>query len=260
MTFVTDSYADIIKSLAILFEVTETGIEKLIKENPDSLKKKFDTVCKRIEKVSFYHLTRRLDGDEDSYDGRNLVEVLTGDTALKKYLQNRGLSFVYKNGIIHVFKEGEEIELIEDLSDGFLNIPYLKGRLGVQEDIKDFCINGFLFGDNLKNNIYYRPLSMGPEILFQLAHLVKDLEIYYEFCKSSTYYIFKYEIPIQEVIFDDFGKLNNEEKQLLVLRESIKRIAEYDDRKIVDDNVVLRMPDYEKIPEQYFVSKTICGE
>lgn len=110
----------------------------------------------------------------------------------------------------------------------------------------------------MKNNNYYRQLSMGPEILFQLAHLVKDLEIYYEFRKLSTYYIYKYEIPIQEVIFDGLEKLDNEEKQMLVLKESIKRIAEYDDRKIIDDNVILRMPDYKKIPEQYFVSKTIC--
>lgn len=260
MVFSADNYWDIVKSLAAVFEVSAKEMEKNIKENPFILKQKFDSDYTKIDKVSFYHLTRRLYGDEGLYEGKNLVNMLTRDTLLKQYLQNYGLTFAYENGRIRVFMNGNEIELIDDLSNGFLKIPYLKSRLGYYENSRDFCVNGFLFGDNLKNNDYYRSLLMGPELLFQIANLAGDMDIYYEYRKQSTYYVFKYEIPIDEVIVDGCEKLRNAEKQKLVIKEAIKRIIEYDDLKIGDDNIILRMPDDVNIPSKYFASKQVCED
>lgn len=208
-----------------------------------------------IDQILFFHLTRRLNTDQDSFVGINLFDLLTTDNSMSKFLKEHDVGFSNKNGHLVLFHKGDFVSL-DGTNDDCL--PYLRYRFGYDEWPGDFCFNGFLLKDLLYRNTYARGLSFGPEFIDKLSEFLGQPDICTDFYENSTYYCLEYCVPIEIVLFDDDETLSCAEKQKYLLNQIINRLYDYavtGARRMFDhNNPILRLMDNDMMSIEYYVS------
>lgn len=221
--------------------IFESEIEKLIELLPRR---------KQIDEVLVYHLSRRLIGTEDNATCENLFTMLTTENPTSIFLKNHGVEFKIKNNSITIINCGKEVCLDDSSNyrEGTLENRarhYFQSRFGQTEFPEDYCFNGFLLGDRLIHNNYFRSLSRCPECVDRLSMLLQNNDIKEDFYKNSKYYCYIYKIPIAEVIFTKYETLSDVGKEMRVLQSVLWRLCEYLTSKFCsdEDNPIVRLPD-----------------
>lgn len=209
-----------------------------------------------IDKVLFFHLTRRLNSNDSIIHSYNLYHLLSTKNIFSEFLAKHNITFKPVENYLEVYYKDKFIPL-EDTFLNSANIPYLKSRLGYNKDyFQDFCINGFMFKDNIYKNFYANSLSYAPEIIPQLAYLLDLQNLTKDYFENSTYYLLEYLIPIDYIIFDNYESLKDD-KALYFIELIIKRLYLYyfdgSDGINKDDNEILRLADDVNLDETYFV-------
>ena len=79
-----------------------------------------------------------------------------------------------------------------------------------------------------------------------------------DFRFNSKFYKFEYLVPIEQIYFENYEELTNEEKQYHIVVKSLQRLYayKYDSVDYDDDNPVIGMIDDLTLGSQYLVSKT----
>ncbi len=207
-------------------------------------------LTKDIDQILFVHLSRRINGDNDD-NGYNFVDLLVKENSLSTYLKSYGITFKYDK-YIRMFINNHEVVLneLEYVQ------KYLKQRFGY--DFKDYSFGGCAFIDNIENTDFYEVASGGPEFFNCLYSFDIDNDaIIDDFIKNSTYYRYVYLVPIQDIYFDNYDELSNQEKQYHILVKTLQRLYfyKYDSLFNENDNVVMGMIDNKTLLEKYLIDK-----
>lgn len=211
--------------------------------------------------ISLYHLSRRLNDDTD-FGGSNLFELLVTDNSITKFLRKHGFKFEGVNGHIEFSFKNKRIVFPERSMDPKIN--YMKLRLGYYPERQDFCVNGFTFRETLLKNDYARQLEDGPEFIVKLAEFVNDYTIIDDFKQHSTYYCFRYNVPLIRVVFDKADNLLEGDKANYFLKACLLRMLEdmQNGRAAIQDltNPIVRLTEYDNILMSSLAGKEIITE
>ena len=160
----------------------------------------------KIEEVCLCHLTRCIGQPSVLLP---LCKLLTTDNLFSNFLKERNVEFYSKNKNIVMVYKGKPIPPIELYDPDSVDNKHtrLAGRLGWCGE-KDYCVNGFLFGIDLKNSTdsYYHTLMDGPELLQDIDSFL-NTNLCQEYKKCSKYYLAIAKVPLNKIIYDD--GLNN---------------------------------------------------
>ena len=209
-----------------------------------------------IERVMFFHLSRRLNSANSDYSGTNLFDILTTKNALSNFLESHNISFIPNGKHLIILFNGKTVSIEDTFIDG---VCYLRSRLGYNEGREDYCFNGFAFKDLLYKNSYARSLYEAPELIQQLSSFLHYPSLLNDFAENSRYYCLEYIVPLDIVLFDDIDDLPQTEKSKYFLNQVMTRLYEYatsDPRYLSDNaNPILRLADDGTMKEEYFVDK-----
>lgn len=209
-----------------------------------------------IDEILFFHLSRRLNSDDDRFGGSNLFDLLSTQNAMTVFLEKHDVGFLMCDKHLDLLYKGKLISL-EDANEE--HIPYLRWRLGHNAERIDFCFNGFMLKDLLYKNSYARELYDVPEFIGVLATFLKRRDIGTDFFENGKYYCFEYCVPLEKVLFDDNDNLLQSEKSKYLLKQILNRLYEYhttDIRYMFDhDNPIIRLTDSDTMDEQYYIGK-----
>lgn len=201
-----------------------------------------------IDKVSFYNVSRRL--EDSNNNGLSFVDVLTSDSTLANYLKNYGLTFKYDQEI-EMYVNGKKAIIQDD--DRY--IPYLKYRF-----TREYSFKGYVFGDQLENNEIIGIVEGGPEFFGHLFNYFDNDELIDNFIEQSKLYKFEYLVPIEDIYFENYEELTNEEKQYHIIAKTMQRLYFYkydpDFVSFDEDNPVIAMVDDKPLLSKYMVNKT----
>ena len=212
-----------------------------------------------IDKLKFFHLTRRLNEDLPDNTARNLMNLLTSENVLRRFLKDHGIEFFCNekdNNLVLIY-QGDIVDLRNDKRE---KSSYLKIRLGYNLYRRDTCINGYAFKDDIKIdlNAYYNQLATCPEFISELANYLGCRSLIKDYKSNSKYYCYEYEVPIEQLIADSEDADE---------RISEKYFIDYVVEKIISHRfmckrslrgeLLLRTADDENIPENMFVSREL---
>lgn len=210
------------------------------------------------DEILLFHFARRLKGTEEDTIGRNLADLLTTPNALSDFLKDHQLTFEMGEQHIETYYKGNVVDW-DKCWEG--NNAYMKVRFGYYKGREDFCFNGFAFKDRLYKNDYARQLYGVPEFLSGLVECLGCQKVEEDFMENSDYYCYEYKLPFEKVMFDDHDSYSLHQKQIYLLRCVFERLMDYqcsDPRYLFDhDNPILRLGDYDTIPEEMFVTKEL---
>lgn len=201
---------------------------------------------KEINYILFTHLSRRVNNDYNN-NGYNLVDVLTKDTSLSRFLKDYGLTFKYNQNIKMYIKDREI-----DISDN----PYLKDKFGYR--FQDYSIGGYAFIDHIKDSDYYNIARGGPEFFGYLYPYDIDIDVIIDdFIANSTFYQFEYVVPLKDIEFESYEDLNEEEKMYHIIIKALQRLyfEKYDPLFNKQDNLILKMKDDKMLLDKYLINK-----
>ena len=251
-----------VKDLNDLFVFAESEVQKDKFVGGDKLNNIFNSFIKThlpsksIDEVLFFHLSRRLNTEKESSLGNNLFDLLSTQNAMTLFLKEHDVTFEVCDKHLNLIYKGKEVSLEDTYQE---NIPYLRRRLGHNENRIDFCFNGFLLKDLLYRNNYASALYDVPEFIGVLAEFLKRKDIGTDYFDNSKYYCFEYCVPLEKIMFDDNEKLSIEEKAIYLLNQVLNRLYEYfssDIRYMFDhDNPIIRLADTDMMDEKDFMSK-----
>lgn len=82
------------------------------------------------------------------------------------------------------------------------------------------------------------------------------------FIEKSKFSELAYLVPLNEITFDDYDNLSEQEKQYHIVAKVLQRLYsyKYDEDFIGDDCSVIRMKDNQVMDVKYLVNKTIIEE
>lgn len=227
-------------------DILRSNINKYVKEN----------LVDKPDKVLLFHLSRRLDNDDNDLTGYSLVNLLTFKNSYSDFLLKHHLSFKYNNGHIDIYYYDKKVEL-DNSNDNDL---ILMKRLGYNKNIKDFCFNGFIINPVIGKNTYISSLSLGSELTQRLADLINNKSMIDEYINKSTYYCFKYLVPIDIVLFDENPTLNKNSKIIYMMSKYIDFFITYfiyQQREKTSTDIEIRLNDYEDLSSEYYIDKII---
>lgn len=201
-----------------------------------------------IDKVPFYSISRRLK-DTDN-DGLSLLELLTEENSFSNYLKEYGLTFKFDKEI-EMYVNGNKV----DIPDEGKYKPYLKNRFSY-----DYSFKGYAFDDQLMNNEILERVKYGPEFFGHLFNYVdNDDEIIDNYLEQSKLYKFEYLVPIEDIYFENYEELTNEEKQYHILAMMMLRLYFYKyDKDFVETdemNPLMVVANYKSLSSKYLVNK-----
>ena len=203
-----------------------------------------------IDYVSLYHLSRRLNNSEDD-NGYSLIGTLCNNTLLSRFLKKYGLTFKYDE-YIKMYLNGEEIKL--DNVDDYYTV-FLRQIFGYE--YQDYSFKCFVCNDAIEKNEYYEILKDGPQLFGYLFSFIDSDALLEEFQSNSKYYKVEYQVPIDQIYFENYDDLTNQEKQYHIVVKALQRLYayKYDTVEFDDDNPVIGMIDNQTLDSKYLVSK-----
>lgn len=261
----TISYQDILDSVSevlgldkhVILDIIDSGYYMFQKDQQvlviDDLYECYYNMAKKnlkhkIDKISFYNVSRRLDNSNNN--GLSLVDVLTGDNSLSRYLKGYGLTFKYDREI-KMYVNGNKV----DIPDGESYKPYLNYRF-----TRDYSFKGFAFDDQLKNNRIMDVVEGGPEFFgYLFEYIDNDDELIDNFIEQSKLYKFEYAVLIEDIYFENYEELTDVEKQYHIIAVAMLRLYfyKYDLEFIEDDeqNPILGMIGDKPLSYKYLINK-----
>ncbi|UZD51716.1 hypothetical protein [Bacillus halotolerans] len=194
-----------IQSLGKYLSITEREISKYIANNKDNYDcdefiELFQITDEHLLSseliMSSLHVTTNNDGCSSikKYGLINLQQAILLDTPLNKYLQNNGVQIDLAKKQVH-YKGG-----IYDIAKDYRG---LSGRDSAEwvsfKLFEDYQINSFFFSENVLN--YGGNVNESPEFLYNLAQLLKDGKIQYDWVNDNNKkcYVIKFEAPISNI-------------------------------------------------------------
>lgn len=219
-----------------------------------------------IDNVMCFHLSRRLNNSLDDLCFYNLKDWLLGENSMVKFLYKHDIQFEERDGQLVTYYRGQKLELIDTLR---ADVCYLRSRFGYNNGRGDFCFNGFAMRDLLMKNQYAKWLEHGPEFLINLSRYLKNDVIVNDFVKESTYFCYKLIIPIEQIIFDGSEELDNEEKEMYLIKRICYRLLMHTDngKDLSDEgNPIIRVAENAILPAAYVIGneiitpEMICGK
>ncbi|WP_129739100.1 hypothetical protein [Massilimicrobiota timonensis] len=167
-----------------------------------------------VTEIYAYHLARLISVPKKLYP---LKELLTTHNDLTDFLSQHRIYFREKNNELILYINDREIKREEIQSSN----RHLFTRIGYYDNVQgDYCINGFAFFNDIKNNSddYYLSLINGPEILFDLDIYINEKtgvksDLCQEYMKRTDYYSVVFKAPLSEIIFDGKDNIIKEEKE-----------------------------------------------
>lgn len=214
------------------------------------------------DEVAFYHLGWRLN-DEERVETKNLRELVLSENSFSNYLKNHDITFS-NDGLLKVFYKGKEILAPGKPFDRVAG--YLRMRLGMDSDCKDYCINGFAFRDSIEKDSYWKHLRLGPEFLQLFSEYIEDRKLIDDYIKNGQYYCFEYVVPISDIIIDDHNEIDNKEKTYHLLMQCFRHLLKYHRNRLFpefedkNDNIILRLEDDANIKKERMISKELIWE
>lgn len=212
-------------------------------------------LLEHIDSVMCFHLSRRLNDALDDLRSYNLKDLLLGNNAMVKFLNEHDLFFKGRGNQISVYYGGRELELKNTMDS---DVCYLRSRFGYNPGREDFCFNGFAMRDLLMKNSYTRSLYNGPEFLVVLARYLRNNTIIDDLIRESTYFCFTLKIPMEQVIFDGFGELDSKQKELHFIEQICYRLLMYKDNGRVlsdQDNPIIRVSHNAILPADHVIGR-----
>ena len=251
----TTSVESLYASLAEFFKVEEEVLKRFISDNIDEyinmdcrdvdLDKFFDIVNLKENELAFTyitinHVTTRLDKEInlDTFKIDNLENVLLSENSLTNFLKNKGIEFRMKEGI-EVFYNGELVNFTGTYS------ARLNKRL---KCLKDSCINGFLFGDEMPS--IYGDLTAVPEIVSDIIMELDKKEIIYEYMRNVRCFVASITVSIDDLIIDELSFITSKiEKSKNILRYILIYLAYKNVNSIYNSckNPIIRLPDNKNV-------------
>lgn len=262
MNFEADSIEGIEGSLERIFSTYNLSVDEAIeqlcssdKPLEDAIKDFLNHYDFIIDRVSLYHLARRLNNDTD-VEGKTLLELLTTKNPFSDFLQDKGLTFSYSDieNCIILFYQGKEV-ILDDYKDKVTlgTVPRLKDRLG-RNTVKDYCFNGFIFANNLKDSTesYYIGLGNGPELIRDLENLLTVDGLTSSFYSQSQYYCYEYIVPIDELFVLSRPNKTVKEKTNLILFDALEIIIDNRKGRRNTTNIKVGYSDRISVPAGYY--------
>ena len=266
MQIKTTSYQEILNTLCwllelnnqVILDIVDSGYYMFQQDHQilyiDDLYECYFNIVKKnlkhnIEKVPFYSISRRLN-DSDN-DGISLKELLTEENIFSNFLKGYGLTFKFEKEI-EMYVNGNKVDIPDD--DKYK--PYLKFRFSY-----DYSFKGYAFDDQLMNNEVLERVKYGPEFFGHLFNYIdNDDEIIDNYLEQSKLYKFEYLVPIEDIYFENYEELTNEEKQYHILAMMMLRLYFYKyDKDFVETdemNPLMVVADYKSLSSKYLVNKT----
>ena len=235
------------KELLSLIDNLECQMKFIKDENPNN----------PIDEILFFHLTRRLDSVNEHL-ANNLYDLLSTENSMTDFLKQHEIEFSPCEGYLDLIYKGKlaPLNYYTDSADEAL----LRQRLGQNKERPDFCVDGFIFGDlssgNLRN--YINRLGPCPEIISVLANVLDQRDIVRNYMQKSTYYCFKYGVPINKVFFEEDHGFSNDEKRQNLLKKSLESLRNGYTPRIEDS--MLTLAENDTMQEDYFISKKILDK
>ena len=209
-----------------------------------------------IDEILFFHLSRRLNSAEGSVVTNNLFDLLSTKNEMTMFLEEHDVEFSVCSNHLEIIYRGKKVSLEDSYRD---NIPYLRWRLGYNQERIDYCVNGFMLKDLLYRNSYTRELYDVPEFIGILATFLRRRDIGTDYFDNSKYYCFEYCLPLDKVLFDEEDKLSDNEKQKYLLNQILNRLYEYHTHDVTfmfdHENPIIRLIDSDTMGEKYDVTQ-----
>lgn len=251
----TTSVESLYASLSEFFKVEEEVLKRFISNNIDEyinmdcrdvdLDKFFDIFnIKGNELVFNYitinHVTTRLDKEInlDTFKIDNLENVLLSENSLTNFLKNKGIEFRMNEGI-EVCYNGKVVNFTGIYS------TRLNKRL---KCLKDSCINGFLFGDEIPST--YESLTAVPEIVSDIIMELDKKEFISEYAMHVRYFVASITVSIDDLIIDELSFITSKiEKSKNILRYILIYLAYKNVNSIYNSckNPIIRLPDNKNV-------------
>lgn len=203
-------------------------------------------IVEEIDKVMFIHLSRRLDQDNNGY---GLDYVLTHETSLSQYLKKYGLTFRYEEHI-KMYIDDKEVIIHNDYSG-----RNLKQRFGYT--FKDYAFSGYAFCENIIDNDYYEVAVGGPEFFGYLYPYFDDDALIDQFIDKSIFYQFIYLLPIDDIDFEGYEELDNQEKQYHMVTKTLQRLYFYKYEPDFVNEMSVIMKSKNDVSEKYLINKVV---
>ena len=183
--------------------------------------------------------------------GYNLLELLTKESSLSKFLKKYKIEFVEEQGHLELYYKKNKQDI-----DYYKNSEYLKSRLGYN-NLKDYNFCGLAFKDDIYKNIYAMHLSEGPEFLRLLDENFTNINLLQDYKNNSQYYCYEYLIPIEKVVIVEIENQTTEKTQKFIVESAIQKLYDYKNGNYIDpdDNPVLILKDNDIMQEKYFIGK-----
>ncbi len=230
----TDTCANLEEDIADLFDSVPEYIKERLLEihnstpptDEEQMNTKLDCFINKeasldlIKKIMVFHLSVCEDNIKQLAP---LDIVLTTDTLLNAVLKEQGISLEKDGTHLELWYHGKKVPHSYILNKD----PLLARRLGLL-GVGDFCVNGFAFGMDLRNNSenYYEYLSEGPELVQRVD------DVFHTTCsqtyqKKCRYYLLCFELPIEQAIFDCYSDYSSSEKAHILTRNALKILLGY---------------------------------
>lgn len=209
-----------------------------------------------IDQIEFYHLSRRLNSNKkDGNDrGLNLRELLLTENEISSFLKEFGIEFNTNQEAISLIYKGKRIPL--DNSENRLRL-----RLGYCEKT-DYNFSGHALRDRIYINDYAEELSRAPEFISDIEKYIKKflgekIDMVQKFEENSTYFCFKYCVPLEKVVFKGKENLSDIEKQKDLIKAILMRLYSYHIKEESDgNNIELKLKENEVMESKYYIEKT----
>ncbi|NBK99423.1 MAG: hypothetical protein EOM50_15655 [Erysipelotrichia bacterium] len=215
-----------------LDELLETCYERFQKDHPvfildnqydyffDCVKKH---LCKEIDQVLFIHISRRLD---DSDISCGLKDVLKQENSFTTFLKEHKITFHFEDRI-QLLIDNKEYKYDESK---YID-RYLRQRFTLDYDLK-----GFVFEDSVEKEAY----EYVPDIINYLDNIV---DISDDYIAKSICYQFIYAVEMDNVYFEGYDELTNQEKQYHIVTKALQYLYfyEYDESFIHDEECFIAL-------------------
>jgi hypothetical protein len=232
------------------FKIIKTDVEEididdfinfLYKNNPSK------SINLLFDELTISHLTSRIEKKDLTQEPLyNLFNALINQTEINAFLQDEGIRCIKHENKIFVYYKGKRINW-SDFFNGYESgtARMLKNRLeGYSFGGTDKCVNGFLFNGEIYKNPNVDHLKKIPEILENMLRLLGRMDIIDKWCAKSTSYIITFKSNINDIIFDGYEDLTNEQKCLRVIKYCLFFLS----KKLINDwaeyhNPIIRLKD-----------------
>lgn len=185
-------------------------------------------------------MTTRLDKEInlDTFKIDNLENVLLSENSLTNFLKNKGIEFRMNEGI-EVCYNGKVVNFTGIYS------TRLNKRL---KCLKDSCINGFLFGDEIPST--YESLTAVPEIVSDIIMELDKKEFISEYAMHVRCFVASITVSIDDLIIDELSFITSKiEKSKNILRYILIYLAYKNVNSIYNSckNPIIRLPDNKNV-------------